>query len=204
MSATLTKGTTFVAGGTVSATNLHALVESMTIAGIDRFNVNRAQVTPITHDSVAPSSPVEKELWQNSTTFIIVAYDATNMRWMPTIPSCRSVQLDATSASASAGSVLVGTAVSGVVKVSDSADQNKVVGIAAIPFAAGEYGVMVVHGVTRVLTSGTVNAGEALSTSSSAGLAKAKGAAGTGYGVAVFAKALRAASGGSTWVNLKW
>ena len=202
MAAAFTRGTTYVASGTVSATNLHALVEGAAIANIDRTNIDRTSLATATSSVSAPTSPTEKEIWQDSTTQIIVARDTATGRWKAVLPNCRNVQLSASSAAVSGGSLLKFTGTD-VVALADGGVSGAVHCIAAHPMSPGDYGVAVMHGVCKVLTTGTVSAGQAVRLSATSGVAESAGAAGSGYGPNVFGKVLQAASGGSAWIVKK-
>lgn len=202
MGAALTRGTTFSTGGTVSATNLHAHIEGATIANIDRTNIDRTNLASVTKSSAAPSSPTEKEVWQDSTTFIPIARDTSTGRWKSVLPNCRNVQLSADSAAVAGGNLLKFTATD-VVALADGGSGGAVHCVAAHAMSPGDYGVVVMYGNCKILTTGTINAGEAVRLSATSGVAESAGAAGVGYGPNVFAKVLQAASGGSAWVIKK-
>ena len=202
MSAAFTRGTTYVAGGTVNSTNLHALVEGAAIANIDRTNVNRTSLAVVTSSTSAPTSPTEKEIWQDATTHLIVTWDSATGRWKAALPNCVNVQLSALSAAASGGSLLKFTGTD-VVALADGGVGGAVHCVAAHPMSPGDYGVAVMYGVFKLLTTGTVSAGQSVRLSATAGVAESAGAAGSGFGPAAFAHVLAAASGGSAWVIKK-
>ena len=201
MPASITRGTTITSGGSITSAALKSLIESATISGIDRENIDRSQVTPMTTSSTAPATPAAGEIWMDSTTYVPVAYDSTNLRWKAALPHCENVQLSASSASVTSGALLKAVS-QGVVALADGGvGHQNVVGIAAIPMNPGDYGVMIRHGVARIATTGTVDPGMGLRLSSTSGVAEGVAGA-TSYGPAIFARALIAASGGFTWSRL--
>jgi hypothetical protein len=203
MAATLTKGTTYTAGSSVTAANLHALVESATIANIDRDNIDRASVTPATRQTAEPSAPSDSEVWQSSTTNLLATRDDGNARWLPASPNCRSVTLASTSAAAPAGTLLKATAITTVSVADGGLGGTNVVGVATHAITPGSDGVMIVHGICKALSTGTINAGEAVQLSGTSGSCASVGAGGAGIGGGVVGIALQAASGGSVWIKLR-
>jgi hypothetical protein len=197
MSATITKGYSFVQGGTCNAAHLHAEIESATIAGVDRGNIDRVNVCPITLSSSAPAAPVDKELWQNSTTMMILAWDNHFQRWMPTSINHVLYTVDSGSAAISAGNSLKIT--NGFFSLADGGlGALNVVAIAAHDAVAGGYIVAAVHGIVRAKVTGTVVAGDLLQLSATAGVLQS-GAGST----KTIARVLDDAIGGLAWINLK-
>lgn len=198
MSATITKGYTFVQGGTCNAAHLHTLIESATIAGVDRGNIDRANVTPITLSASAPSAPVDKELWQNSTTLVILAWDDHFQRWTPTSPNHVLYTVDSGSAAITAGMALKFTSGGFIALADGGLGAVNVGGIAAHSAVAGGKIVVVLHGTVRASVTGAAVAGDLLQLSATAGLLQ-NGAGGK----SVVAQVIDDAVGAVAWINLK-
>jgi hypothetical protein len=197
MSATITRGFSFVQGGTCNAAHLHAEIESATIAGVDRASIDRVNVTPITLSASAPAAPADKELWQNSTTLVILAWDDHFQRWTPTSPNHVLYTVDPGSSAILAGMALKLTG-AGVTLAGSLTGAQSLIGIACHSAVAGGKIVFALHGILRVVITGTVVAGDLLGLSATPGVLQA--AAITDRPVAL---AITDALGGVVWAKLK-
>src|SRR3990167_2484646 len=86
MAATLSRGKTFTASEQVTAAKLHQLIDSGTIANIDRTNFDTV-TRPITQSSSAPTSPITGELWWDTGSSCVRVYNGTN--WV----GCQNIAL---------------------------------------------------------------------------------------------------------------
>lgn len=207
MSATFTKGYTFASGGTCNAANLHTLLESATLASVTRDNVDRTTAgqacCPFTFSSSAPSAPVALELWQNSLSMVILAWNATNSRWEATNTNHERWLVASTSSAITAAYALKAMPLYEVALADGGLDDENVVGIAAHDASASGQVVIVRHGICRAKVTGTVNAGDGLQLSATAGqLQSSDGPFNQGAGLVARALTTKDVSGYS-WVILK-
>lgn len=209
MAAAITRGTTFTNGQqNVDVATFNPILTAATIANINRDNVNLVDYTPASMLLAAPDSPQASELWQDTVTHFIKVYKSG--AWAPALSFGRVYTLSAVSGT----SVVAGNVLSPSNAAADSGTQKMQISLATVPFKAwgvatesvalGGTGRMITHGVVKVVSSGTINAGEAVVCSSSTnGIVVSAGAAGVGYGPSVIGTALEAASGGYVWIHLR-
>lgn len=76
MAASITRGVTFVLGGTVTAGNLDALLTAATISNLGRANVNPADDFAILVNDRQPPMLQSREPWQQVNTQVIVYTDS--------------------------------------------------------------------------------------------------------------------------------
>ena len=74
MAASITRGKTFTASEQVTNSKLHQIVDSATIANIDRTNFDTV-TRGITQSSSAPTSPITGELWWDTGSGCVRVYD---------------------------------------------------------------------------------------------------------------------------------
>lgn len=203
MPAVITKGTNYTNGATVNSTNLHAHIESATIAGVDRENVDRTVATPVSNQSAAPAVPASNECWQSSVTEQVAAYVSASTAWKPALAFVRGFTVNASSATVEAGHLLEIESDGTVSVATGGVGANNVVGVAAWPAAPGEAVGVVMHGPARMKITGTVLATDPLRLSATAGTAEAVGSAGSGAGPATIGVAITSGSGGYVWGTIR-
>lgn len=201
--ATIVKGTTF--SGSVTAGGMHAMVESATIANIDRASMRTTEITVATQSPSAPASPTANEVWQIYPSNGLVSYDIANSRWSDALPTIRRYTNEAGTA-ITAGNTLMtdggGTLTQLSLQKATSAAGLKLIGVALNDVAAGAVGWCVIAGPALVACIGTVTAGESVKQSSTDGAVESV-ALGSGVGWQFFGSAIGNSSGGFVWVTLR-
>jgi len=204
--ADITKGVTFA--NTVTAGGVHTMVESATIANIDRASMRSTEIVLASRSSSAPSSPAAREVWQTQYGGGLLSYDSTNSRFTPAIPRVVRFHADPTGGTITAGQAVMSSGhISATLDtpyfvVASGAGTAKVAGIALSNVAAGSDGYMVVGGPAYAACTGTVAAGQAMKLSSTDGTLQSV-AMGAGAGWEFIGTALGSDSGGFVWLNLR-
>lgn len=166
--ATMTRGFSFSAGGTINSANLDDLINVATIAGITRTDIDRSTVTPITVASSAPAASVTGEVWLESTENALLSYSGSE--WRAAHTAAVTVQADQAIAQGQvvrAGSN--GVSASGYPRVvlCGSARAGEEIGVAAQAIALGDTGVIITNGLVDAVIDGTAVTGDILKISSS-------------------------------------
>jgi hypothetical protein len=188
MPAKWVKGHTFTDGETVNDSDLHEHLESATVSGIDRANIDSTDGFPGVIQLTMPGDLEEKEPYAHSDVLWWVSKDSSGNPL-----SCRvggyNVILSASSATVEPGELVqAGGLNSGVIEVSKSgtAAPGNVLGIAATRMTASSRGVVIAQGITAVRTASDAAAAlvgkGARQSSSEDGQAAEMGAAGSGGG----------------------
>lgn len=187
---TLTRGTTFASGDTVTATSLTNLVENLTVSGLTRSNIDQSEGSVHTVDSSEPPGPYAGEVWSDSsasmpysgvydgTRFVAGSRDVAKVRAVAAITKGDSLRFVA----------LTGAGTEFSVNLHANANEGNFVGIALEDIASGEDGFIAVNGfVVEVKVTGAVSVGDGLGASSTDGRMESSGAR-SGYDVFVIAR----------------
>jgi hypothetical protein len=209
MAAGITRGTTFTLGQqNVDVATFKPVLTSATIINIDRDNVDITAASVVTQASSAISNPQSKELWQESQHNYISSY--VSSAWAPAISGGRAYTLDSNSVAVVPGDLLMPSTTvfpsvpaAGTLMKAATGLKYSWMAVATAAVAAGSAGVAIYHGVAKVRSTGTINAGEAVRPSSTDGVVESAGAAGNGYGPTILGVALEAATGGYVWIHLR-
>lgn len=204
--ATILKGTTF--NTWVTAGGMHALVEQATISDIERSSLRQTEISLATLQATQLANPYDKEVWEVSPSNGLATYDLGNTLFRGCMPRVVPVLLDSGSAAVEAGHALISLSGSAfgppfTVSLASGATTAKVFAVALHAISPGGRGVAVIAGPCKAKTTGTVNAGEGVKLSSTAGVFQSAGAVGTGKGWEVVGTAQAAASGGMAWITLR-
>lgn len=202
--ATILKGTTF--NTWVTAGGMHTMVESATISDIDRASIRSSEISLASAQAAALTNPADKEVWQITPSNGLATYDLANTRYRGCVPQIVVFTLSASSAAVEAGHGLssISTDMTGIWTLTLAAlSTSYVFAVALHTVAPGGKGVAVVAGPCKVKTTGTVNAGEGVKLSSTAGVFQSTGAVGTAIGRDCMGIAHVGSSGGMAWISLR-
>lgn len=205
MGAALTRGTTFTDGQQgVDVATFTPLLTAATIVGVDRENT-ASSLALATHDTEDPAGMQNGEVSQDS-----VANDLFSKLSGTVVPATSrgvAFTLSSLSAAVSPGHVICPSQ-----HTEDDATENMEIcsqtngffwiGVSARAVSPGGSGFYIRRGPALLKSTGAIPAGRGVRISSTDGVVEAMSVNGIG-GKEVLGTALKAASGGYVWVNLK-
>lgn len=202
MAATVSRGYTFTATEQVTNTKFHSLVDSATIANIDRSNFDLTTTSPVHIGSSSPSSPAAGHLWYDTTNALLRLYDGSIFQ-----PVSRGYSYtNRSGSSVSAGDVvIIDTANASSVKKTTTASSPLAFGVVLIGAADAASCVVITEGYCPALTvTGSTSIGQYLITSTTSGKADPITAIATGaFAVALTSSATSVAAqiGGASLIG---
>lgn len=201
MVATFTRGTTYSTGSQVTSANLATLVESATLGGVDRSNIDDTTGQVITTATDPPIDLATLEPWQQEDQLWPVT-KLSSSDVAPVLPQAVTCSVDAASGNILAGDVLeiVGFSSGRSVVKLHTGDSWRVLGNAAHDAVALGQVVCILHGLVRMRVGSAIAVGEMVQPDT-AGVVERVDAPGSGDGLLGLGVALKAAATGFVWVN---
>ena len=188
MAATVSRGYTFTSTEQVTNTKFHTLIDSATIANIDRSNFDLTTTSPVHIGSSSPSSPAAGHLWYDTSNSLLRLYDGSIFQ-----PVSRGYSYtNRSGSSVSAGDVvIIDTANASSVKKTTTASSPLAFGVVLVGAADAASCIVITEGYCPALTvTGSTSIGQYLITSTTS----AKADPITNIATGAFARALTASA----------